>query len=495
MKKEIKIILYLIALLQLIITIIVLLFLNLSLTNLLSNYFFYQSFILFSSISLLCYLSKFKSSSEIDNSLFSKIVKKSGNGAFISDLNGNIKWMNDSFREFYCKTGIDCGNITALLDDELFLENFTNVVNNKKPLNFQHEFIHNNGKTKWMFTYLNFLDDSNGNKFITGISSDISQLKVAEEEIAKQKRELSMQADMLSLINAQMEVQRAGAMEQNEMLHQQHEELELKNQQIRDINKHLTDSIRYAKTIQEAILPSKEQLNNEVFAYSIIYKPKDIVSGDFYWYNKVQNQDLLYHFIVLSDCTGHGVPGAFMSMIGNQMLNELIIEQQKTNPADILKYLHLYIVKALNQKKSENEDGMDMSICRFHKTNNQINIVFAGAKHNLIIKKKGAERIQIIKGDRNSLGGHVIAYKSHAFTNNELICNSDDLIYMYSDGFIDQNNRQRKRIGSNNFYMLIDEISNLDIAVQNTKMEDYLKDWQKKESQRDDISILIVKFK
>ena len=166
-------------------------------------------------------------------------------------------------------------------------------------------------------------------KLVCVTISDISNLKEASERIDNQQRELKMQNEMLSLIAAQMEVQQAGIKEQNELLSNQHkklehqaeelknalDELEVRNKQNTTKTNNITDSIKYAQTIQEAMLPDKQQMDN-FFDNFVIYRPKDIVSGDFYWLSVTKD----YTFVVLGDCTGHGVPGAFMSMIGIRIL-------------------------------------------------------------------------------------------------------------------------------------------------------------------------------
>ena len=147
-------------------------------------------------------------------------------------------------------------------------------------------------------------------------------------------------------------------------------------------NNKITDSIRYAKTIQEAILPTQEHLSNLLGNFFLVFMPKDIVSGDFYWIDKKDE----YIFLAVADCTGHGVPGAFMSLVGNNMLNEIVREEQEYEPERILKRLNERIRLALRQEEDANRDGMDIGICRFKQLpNGKTEMAFAGAKRPLYV--------------------------------------------------------------------------------------------------------------
>jgi len=257
-------------------------------------------------------------------------------------------------------------------------------------------------------------------------------------------------------------------------------------------NQNINASIRYAETIQQAILP-EQSLLNDYFESGLIYRPKDIVSGDFYWFSKARNshtnKDSL--FIAVVDCTGHGVPGAFMSMIGNSLLNEMINEKGMESPKEILDLLNKEIRKALRQDKTDNSDGMDLSLCRFDKVSEKgIKLVFAGAKRNLYILQKNTAKLKKLKGDRKSIGGIEEKIKKLNFSNHELLLSKGDCIYLSTDGIIDQNGPDRKRFGSKKLEEILVDTFDLSVKEQKSRIEKVLEDFMQNEEQRDDITLL-----
>ncbi len=214
----------------------------------------------------------------------------------------------------------------------------------------------------------------------------------------------------------------------NNVLKQQAVEINFQKQVVEEKNKDITDSISYAKLIQEAILPSKElkfKLFKDVF---MLYKPKDIVSGDFYWYTERNGKKI----IAAVDCTGHGVPGAFMSMIGNSFLNEIINEKGTTKPSEILDLLRDNVIFSLKQKESENKDGMDISIICFDEKNNTVE--FAGANNPLWYIRDG--KMNEIKGDKQPIG--LYHWDSKPFTNHKIELQKGDVLFIFTDGYADQ---------------------------------------------------------
>ncbi len=353
----------------------------------------------------------------------------------------------------------------------------------------------------WFHITFTKINNYKNNALVSATMSDISNMKEANEKIDNQQRELQMQTEMLSLITAQMEVQQAGIKEQNELLSEQHkqleqqarmlqdanDELEYRNKQIITKNSYITDSIRYAQTIQEAMLPASNQLENNFFNNFIIYKPKDIVSGDFYWYSI--NEEYVY--AVLGDCTGHGVPGAFMSMIGTRILGELINENKMDRPSVILETMHERIVAALKQDETENNDGMDIAICRIKKVSAQdhdYELKYAGAKQPIFIKRKGVDEVEQAPADRRGIGGHSYA-NFFFFEDRDYYLNIGDRIYLTTDGIKDQNNMLRKRFGTKRLEMMLSITSTLNIRDQKIFIDNIINNWQGLEEQRDDISL------
>lgn len=257
-------------------------------------------------------------------------------------------------------------------------------------------------------------------------------------------------------------------------------------------NKNITASIRYALTIQQSMLPDQESVT-KLFDSFIIYLPKDIVSGDFYWFSGFDEKKAgrNKYFIALVDCTGHGVPGAFMSMIGNRLLNEIVNERQVEDPKEILELLNNEIRTALRQEQTDNNDGMDIIFCRFEKQkNSDIKLTFAGAKRIVYIYKKEKSELIALKGERRSIGGLGEKKENLKFTNQEILLTSGDLVYMLTDGIIDQNGPDRKRFGSNNIEAYFCTIHNESMDRQKSLLEKELSDFMQHEEQRDDITIL-----
>ncbi|MFC2152205.1 SpoIIE family protein phosphatase [Bacteroidota bacterium] len=267
---------------------------------------------------------------------------------------------------------------------------------------------------------------------------------------------------------------------QKNQIEEQRDVLDLQNQKI-------NSSIQYAQNIQRAILPIKNQIEN-FFESFIIYRPKDIVSGDFYWFTKIKDTA----FLAAVDCTGHGVPGAFMSMIGNSLLNEIVLEKQVTEPAKILSLLDEKIIDSLRQDETENNDGMDVCFISFDFKSNKI--TFSGAKRPLFIFRNKTSEFDEIKGDRISIGGANKKNETEKFNNHIIDIEKGDILFLSSDGLTDQNNAERKRFGSNRLREII--LNNISESMEKQKeiIEKELNDFQQDEEQRDDITLIGIKI-
>ncbi len=254
-------------------------------------------------------------------------------------------------------------------------------------------------------------------------------------------------------------------------------------------NKKINSSIQYAKNIQRAILPVDKELKR-FFEYFIIYRPKDVVSGDFYWYAEI-NSTL---YIAVIDCTGHGVPGAFMSMIGNRLFNEIVLVNKINDPATILTILNVKVIEALKQKESDNSDGMDVCLIAINNKNDQKKLTFSGAKRPLLVYKENTSEFIEIKGDRHSIGGFKKDEESKIFTAHELTIEKNDIIYLSSDGLIDQNNENRKRFGSKKLKEVIEKNISESLTIQQQAIEKELNTFQGNAEQRDDITLIGFKI-
>lgn len=262
--------------------------------------------------------------------------------------------------------------------------------------------------------------------------------------------------------------------------------IEEKNAVIEKSNVMITDSITYAKRIQDAILPAEEDLS-KIFSndFFILYKPSQIVSGDFYWCSSHSNKIIF----VVADCTGHGVPGAFMSMIGNTLLNEIVNERKVTDTKKIAELLDEKIILALHQHEgSQKYDGMDISICCIDKDNQTIS--FTGAHHSLYIFNSQLEKI---KGDSYSIGG-AQHQRSKAFTSKTVDYTAGLHVYLLTDGYCDQSGgNANKRFSSRQFESLLQEIHNKPMEEQKNKLEQAFENWMGETKQRDDVLIVGIK--
>jgi serine phosphatase RsbU (regulator of sigma subunit)/tetratricopeptide (TPR) repeat protein len=273
---------------------------------------------------------------------------------------------------------------------------------------------------------------------------------------------------------------------QNEEIMAQRDQLESQNIMIWEKNKQITDSINYAERIQKAMLPSGEKILSLLPDHFILFKPRDIVSGDFFWIGETKSSIILS----VADCTGHGVPGAFMSMIGMELLNRIVTMEGIDDPGLILERLHEGINKALEQETSELRDGMDMVLCSLNRTNGEIK--FAGAKNSLIYIQE--RQLKVIKGDKFPIGGHEEEGK-RKFTTHILEKSGSSLLYLFSDGIQDQfGGPTGKKYMIRRLVEFLQSISNLDLETQNQKLGEELDSWMGDQEQLDDICLLAVRI-
>jgi len=265
----------------------------------------------------------------------------------------------------------------------------------------------------------------------------------------------------------------------------QKEEIEIKN-------KHITDSIRYAKRIQNAILPPDSYVKKLLPNSFILYKPKDIVSGDFYWMTK--KSDLTVYAAV--DCTGHGVPGAFMSIVGNNQLNYAVDVKKARKAGTILDYLNEGVIETLREKGNDHvavsgvKDGMDLALCIIDKKN--MKLQFAGANNPLCLIRDG--ELTLIKGDRMAIGGN-FSDDLPKFTNHEIDLQKGDVLYTFSDGYPDQfGGEDGRKFMAKKFRELLVQIHKNPIEEQEKILDEILEKWRGREEQVDDILVIGVKI-
>lgn len=253
----------------------------------------------------------------------------------------------------------------------------------------------------------------------------------------------------------------------------------------------IIESINYAQRIQSAMLPPVKRFSELLNEHFIFYKPRDIVSGDFYWIKRVKQ----YIVLAVADCTGHGVPGAFMSMLGMSNLNEIVQRREITEANQVLNELRKQIKNSLRQqgKRDESKDGIDMAICVLDSKNMKLQYAGANIPLYLISHKKGIPEIAEIKPNRMPLGYY--RNKDISFINHDIQLDTDDIFYMFTDGFVDQKGgKQDKKFLSKNLKNLLLEIQDRSLDDQRKILEETLSDWMGDHSQIDDLLAIGVRI-
>lgn len=300
-----------------------------------------------------------------------------------------------------------------------------------------------------------------------------SKLRIINTETIQQKEEIEAQRD-------EIEAQRDEIKRQKDIA-------DFQTGQILKQNKDITDSIEYAKHIQIALFPNKLMLQKILKQGFCLFKPKDIVSGDFYWVAQENNKSI----IAAADCTGHGVPGAFMSIIGINFLNDIVINQQILKPSEILNQLRKNIIKTMvhANKIDESKDGMDISLIVIDYEN--MILEYAGAYNHLYYIRD--HMLETIKADRMPIG---ISEKSiQHFTNHEIKIQSGDQFYMFTDGYADQFGgplRKKFRVGSLRELLL--DIHEKEMHEQKRILHETFINWRGKQPQVDDVLSIGIKI-
>jgi len=280
--------------------------------------------------------------------------------------------------------------------------------------------------------------------------------------------------------------------ERTEQVVKQSEEIKSKNNELEILYKHVTDSIRYAKRLQEAIIPTDVAVRQILPQSFVLFKPKDIVSGDFYWIKQVENKS----YVAAIDCTGHGVPGAFMSLVGYNILKEITLNDEKAiAPSIIMDKMSKGVVQTLNPKSSKTEtanqtkDGMDMSLCCVDY--DKMELQYSGAYNPLYIVRDG--KLMQYKANKFPIGFRV-DNDIQNFTNNVIPLQKGDTFYIFSDGYADQfGGPNGKKYMTGNFRNLLVEASRQPIEKQKDFLYGTIENWRGELEQVDDILIIGVK--
>jgi len=279
---------------------------------------------------------------------------------------------------------------------------------------------------------------------------------------------------------------------QIEKIREQKDEIERQKEKIEKQNRNLKDSIRYASRIQSALLPSQPKMNRLLQNHFLYFEPRDIVSGDFYWIDEYNGKTI----VAVADCTGHGVPGAFVSVLGISFLNDIIqkagIGNEDINPAAVLDDLREKLKESLTRSETESKtyDGMDIAVCIIDRENELME--FSGAIHPIyIVRKTGEENKELekVRTDRHSIS--VFGRRMHSYSSTRISISKDDMIYMFSDGYADQfGGAKGRKFLSKNFRNMLFKISDEPLETQRELLIDIITDWRGEHRQVDDILVL-----
>lgn len=349
-------------------------------------------------------------------------------------------------------------------------------------------------------------DELNARPIVYQIFKNLSELYERMLDIPKAFAYFKMcQSHKEEVVNAQLQNQLKNkeivfAIEQSqkeaEIYRLKHVELKSTYSQLQQKNKEITDSIAYARNIQVALLPSGDYIDEILPERFILFRPRDIVSGDFYWLNKVENTLI----VVAADCTGHGVPGAFMSMLGISFLNEIVNKAKILRPDLILNELRKMVITSLNKNKKNKDvsDGMDISLCAINTVT--LDMQYAGAFNPLFIYRRKdhqseAELIQI-DGDRMPIGLYI--KDNEPFLNSQFKLQRNDTLYMFSDGYPDQFGgplEKKQKFMKKRFKKLLSEIQLENMENQKNILEKRIDEWMGSTNpQTDDITIIGLRF-
>lgn len=370
------------------------------------------------------------------------VASETDNGVLIFDANGEIEWVNSGF------TRLQGYGLEELKQRGNTLEKISHnpeigalvqdCITNKRSSIYQALNITKDGKELWVQSSLTpILDDAGNVKKWVIIDTDVTARKSAEDGIRQQ-------------------------------------------------NEKITDSINYAKSIQEALLPPLEEIQKHLPESFILYKPKDIVSGDFYWIYEDPERIL----IAVADCTGHGVPGAFMSLMGNNLLNDIVKVKGQYTPSEILEELNIQVLNTLNQNSKETsvKYGMDIALISMEPGGA---LQFAGAHSPLFIFR--GDKCTPIKADQRSIGSFQKKEKE-GFSNHCFQLLKGDMLYMFSDGYADQiGGKENKKIFSQPFRDILQSICQLNMQEQKKILDTTITAWKGNLNQTDDILVIGIR--
>ncbi len=387
----------------------------------------------------------------------SLIAAQTSNAFLVADSTGKITWVNSGFEKLYNQ------NLRQYIlenGENLFYSNDTSrktALENCRELQKTQicHFKYIGGtRPKWILSTISPVVEANKISKYVIIENDITEIKNSEQKLIENNGELKQ-------LSANLEIK----------------------------NRRITGSLRSAQIIQQLLLPLPQTISKYYRSF-VIYRPKDIVSGDFYWFTHSVLTDT--SIVAVGDCTGHGVPGAMMSVLMIRILDEISAANADVTPAQILSQMQNKVVEMLKQRQTDNTDGLDITIAKIQRRKDTADVTIAGAKSYCAFYQMAHNATQLVKGTKKSIGGADEEQK--VFEDRTFALASGDRIFLSSDGFIDQNNPDRKCIGSQRFADIIQQSSQLSIDKQQQYIENALAQWQQDQPQRDDICIVGIQI-
>ena len=396
-----------------------------------------------------------------------------------ADVKGDIIYANDKFCEIskYSREELLGQNHRLLKSDhhpDEFFINMWKVIASGKVWRGEVCNVNKEGNKYWVYTtIIPLLDEKNKPYRYQAIRFEITQRKKLEAEIIQYTQGLEKL----------VEERTQELSHKSELLKESYEETLLQNEKLEAKNRYIQQSINYAQRIQASILPKSESLPSYLKDHFVLFQPKDVVSGDFYWWYHNKESDCCV--ISAVDCTGHGVPGAFMSMIGSTLLDEIVKTKELVYPSLILKEMQVQVAHSLQQTVTNNRDGMDMAIVTLSKERNKIYV--AGAKNPVFILQNGEEHW--VRGDKMSIGGK--QHSSGNFTTHEFDWIEGTQIYLFSDGYQDQfGGKDGYKLMRTNLKNSITQNRHLSMTEQRQALLDFFQDWKSGYNQIDDVLVM-----
>lgn len=407
----------------------------------------------------------------------SLVASETVNGVLIHDAEGKTLWTNKGFTtitgyELEELIGKEPWSVLEGSNTNQKLVEFTyQKIREGKPFSSDNQLLHKDGSSRWVHTTFTPILDSKG---------DITQIVSIGTDISKQKELEELQRTMLVRMEHRVKERTAELEEKNLELRKEIWENQRISDELYHNNLDLKDSIEYAKRIQESILPDVSLLKKSFSHGFIVFLPRDVVSGDFYWYFKRSN---LSYFAAI-DCTGHGVPGALMSMIANELMNQ-------SDPAEIVTALNKLMIRTLRQRDETNmRDGMDLSLIVVDHSKNELS--FCGALSSMYLCRNN--ELEFYPGNRHSVGGHLEDVQKE-FTTTMVSISKGDTVYLSTDGYIDQfGGPEGKKLMKKRFATLLKSVQDLPMDEQKTKLLQKFEDWKGPLNQVDDVLLVGLRY-